>query len=273
MKNKPEEINILTFDIEDWFHTHQYRHQYNARVWDKLPSKVEDNTDRILDMLEKQGRKATFFVLGWVARRHAPLIRKIYSKGHDIGAHSYWHQSPQRLSKEDFEKDLKNCLDVLENITGEKVTAYRAPGFNLHLKDKMAFEILSGNGIKLDSSVQLWPSSRQIPITIKTSQNEIIEFPLITSPLGFPYTGGGYFRAYPTPVFNYLFKQQNYHLFYFHPRDFDPDNPSSNLFSVSRNLLNRLNTGKSLKHLDQILRNIKTCTLQEASAKFPDRSS
>jgi polysaccharide deacetylase family protein (PEP-CTERM system associated) len=263
-------MNILTFDIEDWFHTHQYRYQNYDHVWEKLPAKVEENTDRILNILEKQERKATFFVLGWVADRHPALIKKIHSKGHQIGAHSYWHHSPHRISKKDFEKDLKHCLDILENLTGEKVTAYRAPGFSLHLKDKEHFEILTANGIKMDSSVQLWPCSNQIPLALKTTKNEIMEFPLITSCLGIPYTGGGYFRAMPTYIFQYLFKQQDYHLLYFHPRDFDPDNPTTNLFSFSRNQLNRLNTWKSLQRLEDLLNQYETCPMHEAAKKFKE---
>ena len=265
-------MHILTFDIEDWFHTHQYRHQYSGHVWETLPSKVEENTGRILDLLERLELKATFFILGWVADHHPGLIKKIYSKGHKIGAHSYWHHNPHLLSEKDFEKDVKHCLTVLEGITGEKVTAYRAPGFNLHLKDNRAFEILAAYGIRLDSSVQLWRSPDHIPITIKTSREEIIEFPLITSRFGFPYTGGGYFRALPVPVFNDLFKQQEYHLLYFHPRDFDPENPATNLFSFSRNQLNRLNTDKCLARLEFILKGHKTCSLHEAAEKYLGKS-
>jgi polysaccharide deacetylase family protein (PEP-CTERM system associated) len=265
-------MNILTFDIEDWFHTHQNRRRTSGHIWKALPPKVEENTERILDLLERLERKATFFVLGWVAERHPELIKKIHAQGHAIGAHSYWHHNPQLLSEKDFEKDVKQCLNVLENITGEKITAYRAPGFNLRLKDKWAFEILDAYGIRADSSVQLWSSSRQVPITIKTARNQILEFPLITSPLGLPYTGGGYFRAVPQRLFQYLFRQQDYHLLYFHPRDFDPDNPASNLFSFSRNQLNRFNTGKCMNRLEQLLENIDTCTLHEAAAKYLNSS-
>ena len=112
-------MHILTFDIEDWFHTHQYRYQYSGHIWETLPPKVEENTGRILDLLERLGLKATFFVLGWVADRHPGLVKTIQAKGHAIGAHSYWHHNPRLLSEKDFEKDVKHCLAILENITGE----------------------------------------------------------------------------------------------------------------------------------------------------------
>ena len=265
VKNISGGVNILTFDIEDWFHTHQNRNQYSGHIWSELPSKVEENTERILRVLEENELKATFFVLGWVAKYFPHLIKKIHSQGHEIGSHSYWHHNPHFISHDNFEKDLKLSIDVIQDITGEKVTAYRAPGFNLNLKDKWAFEILSAYGITIDSSIQLYNSSREIPLTIHVKGNRIIEFPLITSTFGFPYSGGGYFRALPFFIVNYLLKQSPYQLLYFHPRDFDADNPMTNLFSFFRNSLNRYNTGKNRSRLEYVLKQYKTCTLWEAA--------
>ncbi len=265
MKKNADEINILTFDIEDWFHTHQNRHQYSGHIWDRLPPKIVPNTGRILDMLEEHGLKATFFILGWVAKREPALIRKIQAGGHEISAHSFWHHNPHQLSLADFEKDLKLCLDILQDITGEKVTAYRAPGFNLRLKDTNYFSILASHGITTDSSVELSRMPRNIPVVLKGRDYEIMEFPLVTTFFGLPYSGGGYFRALPAAYVKHLFKKQPYRLFYFHPRDFDPDCPSTNLFSFYRNRLNRLNTRKCPVKLEMILKQYHTTTLKEAA--------
>jgi len=266
-------MNILTFDIEDWFHTLENRQRYSGHIWDKLPSKVVENTSRILTMLDKRGLKATFFILGWVAQKHPELIREIHSKGHEIAAHSYWHHNPHRIRISDFEKDLKHCLSAIQDITGEKVRAYRAPGFNLRLNDHRVFDILAAQGIVVDSSVQLRLSSDKIPMIISTSSNRIIEFPLITTPLGVPYSGGGYFRALPYSLLKYLFKQQDYHLLYFHPRDFDTEYPGSNLFSFWRNQMNRWNTGKCMLHLEDIITEYKTSTLCKAARPYLTESS
>jgi polysaccharide deacetylase family protein (PEP-CTERM system associated) len=258
-------MNILTFDIEDWFHTHENRKQYSGHIWDKLPSKVEANTRRILDMLEKRDLKATFFILGWVAKKHPRLVRDIRSKGHEIAAHSYWHHNPRLLKKADFEKDVRLCLDVLEDVTGEKVIAYRAPGFNIGAEDRWAFEILAANGIRIDSSVKLNKKPGKIPYTIKVNDGEIIELPQITTRVGIPFSGGGFFRAIPGPLLNFLFNKDEYHLLYFHPRDFDPENPKTNLFSFYRNMMNTVNTGGCMQKLENFLDHNKTGTLYEAA--------
>ncbi len=265
-------MNILTFDIEDWFHTHQNRQRYSGHIWRDLPSKVADNTDRILNMLDASGLKATFFVLGWVARYYPDVVRKIYDKGHEIASHSYWHHNPHLLSPEDFEKDMKLSLDVLQDITGSKVSAYRAPGFNLRLKDYWAFEILATHGITVDSSVQLRPFPEEIPLSVEAGGKTILEFPLVTTRIGLPYSGGGYFRALPMILVSRLFSQRDYHLLYFHPRDFDPENPSVNFFSFWRNRMNNINTDRCLEKLENVISNYKTMTMGEAAKTFLEKN-
>ncbi len=247
-------MNILTFDIEDWFHTHKDRQYYSGHIWKELPSRIEYNTDRILSMLEELDIKATFFVLGWVAEHHPKLVKRIYNKGHEIAAHSYWHHNATLIKPEDFQKDLIRCVARLGDVTGEPVKIYRAPGFSLRIKNQWAFEILASNGIIADSSVQIRKGKINSPFIIKTEEQEIVEFPLITTSFGLPYTGGGYFRAIPPKLISHFFNNDNYKLLYFHPRDVDKDNPYSNLFSLFRNWLNKLNTGKCIDKLVPILK-------------------
>lgn len=266
-------MNILTFDIEDWFHTHQNRKDYSGHIWEKLPSRIEVNTDRILAMLEELDLKATFFVLGWVAEHHPKLVKRIHTKGHEIAAHSNWHHNPQLLSPENFEKDLVLCLAHLQDACGEKVIAYRAPGFNLNLKDKWAFEILANNGISIDSSVELRNAPSSLPLFIETGGEQILEFPLLKTRFGFPYSGGGYFRLIPPVLLNHFFKDQKYRLLYFHPRDFDPDNPYTNLFSLFRNTLNKINTGVCMDKLKDILKQMDTITMGQAVENYKGNTS
>ena len=268
-------MNILTFDIEDWFHTHENRKFLSGHIWKDLPSRVEDNTERILDMLDELGLKATFFILGWVAEYHPKLVERIHSKGHEIAAHSHWHHNARLLSPGDFEKDLVKCLEHLKDITGIPVTAYRAPGYSLKIKDNWAFEILAANGITVDSSVQLWNNRVSLPMIIEAGDSQILEFPLIKSSFGFPYSGGGYFRAMPQVFLNHFFKEtdnggsrEHYRLLYFHPRDFDPENPYTNLFSAFRNMLNKYNTETCMSRLKGILSNQNSCTIGEAVKRY-----
>lgn len=261
-------MNILTFDIEDWFHTHQNRKYYSGHIWEELPSRIEVNTDRILTMLEDLNLKATFFILGWVAEHHPKLVKQIHSKGHEIAAHSHWHHNVTLLSPDDFEKDLVRCLSQLQDLTGEKITSYRAPGYSLRLKDKWAFEIMAAHGITVDSSIQLRDKGQSIPMIIKVGDKQILEFPLIKSVYGFPYSGGGYFRAMPKTLLDYFFKEEQYRLLYFHPRDFDPENPYSNLFSFYRNWLNSINTDVCMDRLKQIINKQPTYTIGEAASLY-----
>lgn len=261
-------MNILTFDIEDWFHTHENRKYLSGHIWKELPARVEANTDHILQMLDELDLKATFFILGWVAEYHRGLVKRIHSKGHEIAVHSNWHHNARLLSPEDFEKDLVMCLSRLTDITGSPVVTYRAPGFSLRLKDQWAFDIMAANGIKVDSSVQLSSSHNDIPIIIEAGDTQIIEFPLIKSAFGFPYSGGGYFRAMPQPMLDYFFRDKKYRLLYFHPRDFDPDNPYSNIFSLYRNMMNSINTGGGMDRLKRILNSHDTCTVGEAVEQY-----
>lgn len=265
-------MNILTFDIEDWFHTHQNRKYLSGHIWKELPARVEHNTGRILDLLDELGLKATFFILGWVAEHHPKLVKQIQTKGHEIAAHSNWHHNARLLSPEDFEKDLVMCLSRLTDITGEPVTAYRAPGFSLRLKDQWAFEIMAAHGITVDSSIQLRDKGQSVPMIIKTGETQILEFPLIKSVYGFPYSGGGYFRAMPKTLRDYFFKNEQYRLLYFHPRDFDPGNPYSNLFSFYRNWLNSINSDICMDRLKQILVQQPSCTLGEAVTLYSNNT-
>jgi polysaccharide deacetylase family protein (PEP-CTERM system associated) len=273
-------MNLLTFDIEDWFHTHQNRKDYSGHIWKDLPSKIEVNTHRILSMLDEHNLKATFFILGWVARHHPKLIKLIHSKGHEIAAHSFWHHSATLLTPEDFEKDLVMCLSLLQDLCGEAVTSYRAPGYSLRLKDQWAFDILAANGITADSSVQLNNKGQNLPLHIKTTNSQILEFPLLKSSFGFPFSGGGYFRVMPNAMHNYFFKankpdnnNSDYCLFYFHPRDFDPENPFTNIFSFYRNCLNSYNTDICMDRLKNVLAHNNTTTLGDAVSHFTIKNS
>ncbi len=260
---------ILTFDIEDWFHTHQNRNLYSGHIWDTLPSGIQKNTDRILDLLEKTGHKATFFILGWVVKLHPGLIRKISRAGHELAAHSNWHHNPNLLNPEDFEKDLILCKNRIEDVSGVKIAIYRAPGFSLGLKDEWAFDILIKNGIEIDSSIKL-KRNKDVhgPFVIKTSSSQIIEFPLMAMASGFSWSGGGYFRALPESFIDNVFKQDEYNLIYLHPRDMDNKNPVTNMFSLYRNLLNSYNTGKCTKKLIRLLSNHHCYNIGEYVSTF-----
>ncbi len=263
----PNYLTLLTIDIEDHFHTHENRQNFSGHMWDKITTRVEGNTMRILDMLDEIGVKATFFVLGWVATQHPQLIKRISNAGHEIGSHSYWHHNANRLVEADFEKDLVRSISAISDITGKPVEAYRAPGFSIRKNVQALMEILAANGIKYDSSMQMKHHHATGPFKINTNSGIITEFPLIKSKLGVPYTGGGYYRALPHMAYQKLFMEnpaKGYKLLYFHPRDFDRDNPYTNLFSMWRNILNGYNTSVCMERLKNYLQIVDVVNISQA---------
>jgi len=111
-------FNVLTFDIEDWFHILDLPNDKNIGRWSEYESRVEQNTFKILRILQRYNVKATFFVLGWIAEHYPNLVKKIQNKGHEIGCHGYGHQLINTLTRKEFSDDLLKARDIIGNITG-----------------------------------------------------------------------------------------------------------------------------------------------------------
>jgi polysaccharide deacetylase family protein (PEP-CTERM system associated) len=229
-------MNILTFDIEEWFHLLENASTSTEKEWNTYPVRIHKNMNRIFDILDRHEQKATFFVLGWIAKRYPEVVRKICDKGYDIGFHTNYHELIHQLTPESFRKDLEDGLDYLQQITGKKVLFFRAPGFSLTEKCNWAFEILAETGIKYDSSVFPthhahggYPSFlRSTPTLIRTNHGDVMEFPISNAKIAgraFVFSGGGYFRLFPYPIIRYYTKKSNYVMSYLHPRDLDAQQP------------------------------------------------
>lgn len=258
-------MKFLTFDIEDWFHILDNPETENVSSWRKFESRVEYGSSLILDLLEKHKIKATFFCLGWIAEKYPKLIKKISNGGHHLGSHSYYHQLAYKQTKTEFRNDLSKSIKLLEDITGNKINAYRAPGFSIKEQNIWAFDIISDLGIKYDSSV--FPASRSHggmskfsedkPCFIKTKKgNLLLELPLNTYSLfhkKLVYSGGGYFRITPRIISNYLFNKQQYVMTYFHPRDFDSKQPMVPGLSTIRKFKSYYGISGTYDKLDKIL--------------------
>jgi len=229
-------MNILTFDIEEWFHILDTDVTRTEAHWQKFECRIHANVDRLLELLERTGTKATFFCLGWVAKKYPEIIRKIDGQGHEIASHSMMHQLVYDLGPVAFEADVAKSVNTIEDIVGKKITVFRAPGFSIVKKTPWAFESLLKNGIETDCSV--FPAhhghggfkefGQARPSIISTGGSRIKEFPInLVSILGKSviFSGGGYFRLFPYPLISLLFKQSDYVMTYFHPRDFDAAQP------------------------------------------------
>lgn len=229
-------MRVLTFDVEEWFHILDHPATRTETEWRALPRRLEGNVDRILNMLADTNRRATFFCLGWVAKEFPQVVRSICDAGFEVASHSYAHEIAYEVSPRDFAEDLRRSISTIEDVAGQRVRAYRAPGFSITSRNTWVLDALIEQGIEIDCSI--FPASRSHggfehmsisgPAIIQRAGGAIKEFPmnvLSLSGLRFVFSGGGYFRLLPYLVQRRLFASSNYLMTYFHPRDFDPGQP------------------------------------------------
>lgn len=229
-------MNILSFDIEEWFHLLEHDAVRSETDWAGFDRKLPRMLDRILEMLESTGTKATFFCLGWVAREYPELVRRIDSGGHEIGSHSDVHTLIFEQTPDEFRAELKRSKESLEAVVGKPVRAYRAPGFSLIPGCEWAFDVLIEEGFEIDCSI--FPAQRAHggfsnfasagPAMIETPAGRIKALPMNTVEIAgrsMVFSGGGYFRLIPLRLLRYFWRRSSYTMTYFHPRDFEPDQP------------------------------------------------
>jgi polysaccharide deacetylase family protein (PEP-CTERM system associated) len=236
---------ILSFDVEDWFHILDNDSTRTEHEWNKFESRLNYGLDFIFNELEKRNLKATFFCLGWIAKKHPSIIKRINDAGYEVACHSFSHQLVYDLNPQKFLEDTKKAKELLEDLISKEVRIYRAPGFSIRESEKWAFEILFELGFEIDCSI--FPSNRGHggfssfgygkACKIKYNSSELIELPIninkfITS--DYVFSGGGYFRFFPMWLLLKLFKNSEYVMTYFHPRDFDAEQPIINELSFLR---------------------------------------
>lgn len=271
-------LNALTVDVEDYFHVAAFQGVIRPSDWDSFPLRVENNTARLLDLFASQGVTATFFVLGWVARKCPSLIREIGRRGHEVGCHGYLHQAIYLGSPEDFRGDVRQAKAVLEDLVGCPVRSYRAPSYSITGRTLWALDVLREEGFEYDSSIypiihDLYgiPDAPRFPhVRVLESGTTINEFPPSTVRLGrvnLPVAGGGYFRLLPERLTCWAIERINRvekqpAMVYLHPWEIDPDQPRirASLRSRFRHYSRLRSVEPKLKNL---LRRFAFGTLQE----------
>ncbi len=233
--------NVLTVDVEEYFHPTEVQVSVPMERWSGMPSRVEEQTQKVLDSFRAHQVKGTFFILGWVAERHPELIRRIAEEGHEIGCHSYAHQLVYDLTPEQFREDTQRALNVIEAACGVRARSYRAPSYSITSRSLWALDILVECGFTHDSSI--YPISHDrygIPgfqrhgAVLQTAAGPIFEIPIATVKLSehrtSPVGGGGYLRLLPYRYTAAGIRRINQAdeqpaCIYFHPWEIDPDQP------------------------------------------------
>lgn len=221
-------MNILTFDIEEWFLEKAY---FGAKV--SKYAEYDRLLDELLEKLDSRELKGTFFCVGKLATDFPQVVRKIADAGHEVGCHSNIHQWLNKMTYKEAMEDTHSAVDALKQCIGKKVESYRAPAFSIGSENKWAFEVLAANGITRDASV--FPASRDFggfpeftkmePTVVNYKGIEIHEYPIATVKVfgkEVAYSGGGYFRFFPYGFVEKEMKRAPYSMTYFHLGDLNP---------------------------------------------------
>lgn len=282
-------MNILSFDIEEWYIEKAFKGARKEKY-----TEFEVVLNRILDVLDEENFKATFFCLGEMANDFPDVIKKIDGRNHEIGCHSNKHLWLTKLNRDEVLEDTRLAVDALEQCTGKKVLSYRAPAFSIGEDNKWAFEVLAQCGITRDASV--FPAIRdfggfasfaqKIPTIIHYEGIILKEFPSSTINLfgnEVAYSGGGYFRFFPLSFIKRQMKLQPYSMTYFHIGDMLPETNRvmskkeyEDYFKEKGTYLNRykryiksnLGTKGAFNKLIELLKSTEFINLEQADARI-----
>lgn len=279
IRNRTKPINCLTFDVEEHFQVAAFESPMRRRHWDQFGSRVERNTERILELLGKRNCRATFFMLGWVAERHPDLVRRIARSSHEIASHGYAHELITTQTPVQFREDVKRAKRILEDLIGEPVLGYRAPSFTVTSETTWALQILVEEGYAYDSSVfPIYHDRYGLPGAnpwyhrLVTDAGPLWEVPPSTVKIAgvrLPVAGGGYFRLYPFRLLRWLLTKVEAAgqpvVMYLHPWELDPEQPKMSGPFLSR-FRHYVNLHKTEERLVRLLQDICFGPICEAIA-------
>ena len=273
--------NVFSVDLEDWYQGIEI----DRDDWDKFVPRIREGLDPLLDLLEEANTKATFFVLGYQAEKTPELIRQIADAGHDIASHGYSHRFVYRQPRNEFQHELRQSKNILEDICGYPITGYRAPFFSITDESMWALDILFEEGFKYDSS--LFPvnnyrygvkSAERSPGWVTTPDgNQLYEIPLSTVRLptaskhlatNIPMSGGGYFRLYPYALSKFLINRLSAEnaglVFYMHPWEYDPNQPKVEFPRWFPKFTHYVNLHSCHTKTKQLLKDFRFTTIKDA---------
>jgi polysaccharide deacetylase family protein (PEP-CTERM system associated) len=210
-------LAAFSVDVEDYFQAEALRPFCPRPRWADFEDRTETNTCRLLEMLDRRGIKGTFFVLGWTARRHPGLVKRIAGAGHEVASHGENHELIYQQTPDDFRRDVKDSRALLQDLAGQDILGYRAPSYSIVERTRWALTVLAEEGYRYDSSIfpikrkkYGIPSAPRRPHVIETPNGgSLVEFPMPTVRLwafNLPATGGAYLRLLPWTFQEWAFK-------------------------------------------------------------------
>lgn len=258
--------NALTIDVEDYYHVSAFEPYIRMEEWQYLPSRVEGNVARTLDILDEYRTKATFFVLGWVAEKRPSLVRDIHARGHEIACHGYQHRLVYKMSQEEFRRDIRRAKAVIEDSVGTDIKGFRATSYSFVSDSLWGLDILIEEGFSYDSSIfpvhhtsYGIPKWDRFPHIIKRDSGSIYELPPSTVRIfntNMPIAGGAYLRFLPLSLITFGIRRINSveskpAVIYMHPWEIDSGQPC-----IEVNRLTKLRHYTGIDRLENKLRRI-----------------
>jgi polysaccharide deacetylase family protein (PEP-CTERM system associated) len=273
-------INAMSVDVEDWFQVQAYAGTIRRDAWEGLDRRVEANTERVLGLFADAGVRGTFFTLGWVAERHPALVRRIVAAGHELASHGHGHELVHQIGEAGFRADIRRAKRVLEDAGGVAVRGYRAPTFSIGPRlTPWAHDVLAEEGYGYSSS--LFPINHDLYGDAAAPRDPYLpsvlgvpELPMTTVRAfgrNLPCAGGGWFRLVPYPVFRTGLRRVNGAerrpgIFYFHPWEVDPAQPSVPDAGRRAQFRHRTGLGSMARRLERLLRDFRWGPMDEVFA-------
>ena len=271
---------VLTVDVEEWFHVCGHPVYDVPERWESFPSRVVPATERILDVLDRTSSRATFFVLGWVARRHPDLVKRIAAAGHEVGCHGDLHRRAYAITPAEFRADLRAARAAVEAASGGRPVAYRAPEWSLRSTASPHLATLVGEGFTVDSSLIAVPPIGDLgnplrPTVLHTPAGDLLEVPpLVGTFFGQPaMLGGGWTsrlsrESRVAAAAEAALARGESPVFYPHPWEVDDEHPTMDLAPVPR-LVHFAGRRRVLPRLERLLVRHRSSSLAGA---FPPGS-
>jgi polysaccharide deacetylase family protein (PEP-CTERM system associated) len=273
----------MSFDVEDYFQVQAFADVCDRARWDGYESRVERNTNLILDLLGERNTHATFFTLGWIAERYPAIVRRVVAEGHELASHGYAHHRVDQQTPDQFRADIRRTKKILEDTAGVPIKGYRAATFSVGPTTPWAFQVLEEEGYAYSSSV--YPvahdnySNPDAPRFAyrPMGTSAFWEYPISTVRLAgrnIPCGGGGYFRFAPYAAFRRAITHLNESerqsaIFYLHPWEVDPDQPRPSGVSLKSRFRHYLNLTRTVPRLKRLLQDFRWDRIDRVFAANP----
>lgn len=266
----------MTVDLEDYFQVSAFERHISRAQWEHLPGRVEQNTDRVLQLFDEHGVRATFFTLGWIAQRYPKLLVRIAQAGHEVASHGFSHVRVTEQTPAEFRDDVVRTKELLEDVTATPVQGFRAASFSIGTKNLWALDVLEEAGYRYSSSIypvrhDLYGMPGAPRFAFRHGGKGLLEIPITTVSLlnrNVPCGGGGYFRLFPYAFSQWALRRVNRDegqpaVFYFHPWEIDWQQPRQHGLDLRTRFRHYLNLNRMEQRLTRLLADFRWGRMDE----------